>query len=183
MNIFHIARVADWEAARTRGRYEVSTLGRTLAEEDFIHAARTEQVQGVFDAFYRGRALDLVLLRIDTDLLDVPWSEDPVPDQPGQSFPHVHGPLRTAAVTQVAPLDRKGRPRTFRAVFFRAMFTRFLAVLLMLVGAVGGAFLGAHLGGPWVVLAAAIIGAAIGGVVAYTVVRLPSHSSGQFFGP
>ena len=45
--IFHIATVADWEAAQRSGSYTTSTLGRTLVEEGFIHASRADQWQGV----------------------------------------------------------------------------------------------------------------------------------------
>ena len=42
-----------------------------------------------------------MLLTIETDLLDVPWREDPVGDD---TFPHVYGPLKPAAVVDVRPL-------------------------------------------------------------------------------
>ncbi len=101
MRIFHIAQVADWEAAQASGAYTVSTLGRSLEEEGFIHASRADQVRGTYDAFYAGRGLDLVLLTIDTDLLDIPWQEDPVGDT---TFPHLYGPIAPAAVTEVRPI-------------------------------------------------------------------------------
>jgi len=101
MEIFHIARAEDWDEAGLGGQYTVSTLDRTLDEVGFIHAARPEQVGIVYDAFYAGKGLDLVLLTIDTDRLDVPWSEDPVGDT---TYPHVHGPLAVGAVVDVQPL-------------------------------------------------------------------------------
>ena len=51
--IFHIATAADWRATLATGTYTTSTVGRSLAEEGFIHASRREQVQGVFDRYYR----------------------------------------------------------------------------------------------------------------------------------
>jgi len=102
VRIFHIAQVGDWDDALASGGYEVSTLGRSLEEEGFIHASRADQVRGTYDAFYAGRDLDLVLLTIDTDLLDVPWREDPVADT---TFPHLYGPLSPDAVVAVTPLD------------------------------------------------------------------------------
>ena len=39
MLIFHIATEADWDAARRSKQYTTSTLGRTLEQEGFIHAA------------------------------------------------------------------------------------------------------------------------------------------------
>jgi uncharacterized protein (DUF952 family) len=43
MRIFHIATLADWKQAAESGSYTTSTLGRTLAEEGFIHAARHDR--------------------------------------------------------------------------------------------------------------------------------------------
>jgi uncharacterized protein (DUF952 family) len=42
--IYHIAAAADWEQALRDGQYTISTRGRTLAEEGFIHAATAAQV-------------------------------------------------------------------------------------------------------------------------------------------
>ena len=108
MRIFHIATAADWQAARRSGSYTTSTLGRTLAEEGFIHASRREQVQPVWRAFYRDVEEPLVLLAIETERLDVPWREDPVGDD---TFPHVYGPLSPHAVVGVQPLDRRGHTK------------------------------------------------------------------------
>jgi uncharacterized protein (DUF952 family) len=101
MHIFHIATVADWERARTWGAYTTSTRGRSLEEEGFLHASREEQVEGVRSAYYADVDEPLVLLTIETDLLDVPWREDPVGDD---TFPHIYGPLKPAAVVDVRPL-------------------------------------------------------------------------------
>jgi uncharacterized protein (DUF952 family) len=105
MRIFHIASVADWERAQERGAYTTSTRGRTLEDEGFLHASRREQMAGVFNAFYRDAVEPLVLLTIDTDLLEVPWREEPVGDD---TFPHIYGPLLPAAVVDVQPLDAHG---------------------------------------------------------------------------
>ncbi len=101
--IFHIATAADWAEARHLGHYTTSTRGRTLAEEGFIHASRADQWEGVRDRFYADVAEPLVLLEIDTDLLDVPVMEEAVPDS-DETFPHVYGPLDVDAVVQVMPL-------------------------------------------------------------------------------
>jgi uncharacterized protein (DUF952 family) len=100
--IFHIAERADWEAARAAGGpYEVSTRGRTLAEEGFIHASRDDdQVRTVQRAFYADLD-DLVLLAIDTDGLDV--RDEPVGNA---VFPHIYGPIPLGAVVDVRPLPQ-----------------------------------------------------------------------------
>ena len=105
MHIFHIATVPDWDRARQSGSYTTSTRGRTLGEEGFLHASRSDQVGEVFDRYYADADEPLVLLTIDTDLLHVPWREDPVG---ADTFPHIYGPLFPAAVVEVRPIT--GRP-------------------------------------------------------------------------
>jgi uncharacterized protein (DUF952 family) len=100
VRIFHIATLADWKQAEASGTYTTSTYGVTLAEAGFIHAARHEQVRGVLDRFYADVTEPLVILEIETDLLDVPWREDPVGDE---VFPHVYGPLSPDAVVRWRP--------------------------------------------------------------------------------
>jgi uncharacterized protein (DUF952 family) len=99
--IFHVATLADWEAAQREGAYTTSTRGRTLAEEGFIHASRPEQVQPVLDRYYADATEPLVLLVIDPELLDAEVRVEPVGDD---TYPHVHGPLDPAAVVAVHPL-------------------------------------------------------------------------------
>ena len=99
--IYHLALVADWEAAQQSGDYRISTRGRTLAEEGFIHASRREQVQGVLDAFYAG-AGPLLLLEIDPARLTSDVRVDEV--APGVTFPHIYGPINLDAVVSVTPL-------------------------------------------------------------------------------
>jgi uncharacterized protein (DUF952 family) len=101
--IFHIAKVADWESAQAAGEYRVSTLGRTLEQEGFLHASRAGQWQAVYDAFYAGVDEPLVLLEIDSGLLGVPVVEE-APPGTDERFPHIYGPLPVAAVVAVSPL-------------------------------------------------------------------------------
>ena len=100
MRIFHIATLADWKQAEADGTYTTSTYGVTLAEAGFLHAARHEQVREVLDTHYGEVTEPLVVLEIETDLLDVPWREDEVD---GVMFPHVYGPLKTDAVVRWRP--------------------------------------------------------------------------------
>lgn len=151
MRIFHIATDPDWRAALQSGSYTTSTRGRTLAEEGFIHAARQEQVEGVFDRYYRDAPEHLVLLTIDTDRLDVPWSEDPVGED---TFPHLHGPLNTKAVVHVQPLGRNGEAETVGSLYLKGLYASLGAGMLLiallwvgvLVGGLGGSDVGRLLG-------------------------------------
>jgi uncharacterized protein (DUF952 family) len=101
MTILHLALAADWDAARTAGEYRVSTLGRTLEQEGFIHAcADRDQLNGVVRRFYRDVADPLVLLSIDPTGLDVRLE---VPGDSAEAFPHIYGPLPVTAVISAVP--------------------------------------------------------------------------------
>jgi uncharacterized protein (DUF952 family) len=102
MEIFHLATASDWAEARRTGGYTTSTRGRTLEQEGFLHAARAEQWPGVLERYYADVTEPLVLLEVETDLLDVPWREDPVGED---TFPHVYGALSPDAVVGVRELS------------------------------------------------------------------------------
>lgn len=111
MIIYHIAVASDWERATAAGDYRISTRGRTLAEEGFIHCSYADQVAGVARAFYRDVDEPLVVLSVDTALLDSQVVAES-PAQPGAApigdavelFPHVYGPIPVGAVVSVDPL-------------------------------------------------------------------------------
>ena len=95
MRIFHVATLADWQQAKVSGSYTTSTYGATLEEVGYLHAARREQVSGVLAQFYTDVGEPVLVLEIDTDLLDVPWRQDQVGDD---TYPHIYGPLKPEAV-------------------------------------------------------------------------------------
>jgi uncharacterized protein (DUF952 family) len=99
--IYHIATAADWEQARRDGQYTISTRGRTLAEEGFIHASTAAQVAPVANAFYQG-VPDLLLLVIDTERVGPELRYELVPGQP-EPYPHIYGPLNLDAVVATRP--------------------------------------------------------------------------------
>ena len=101
--IYHLALASDWEAAQAAGAYTVSTLGRTLAEEGFIHAARADQWRGVRERFYAGVTEPLLLLVIDPNRLAAEVRTEPVPGL-DETFPHVYGPVDLDAVIEVRAL-------------------------------------------------------------------------------
>jgi glutathione S-transferase len=104
VRIFHLATKADWDAAQTSGAYTTSTYGVSLADEGFIHASRGDQWEGVRERYYAEVEEPLVLLEIDTDLLDVPVVEEPPAPGVVETFPHIYGPISPAAVVGVTPL-------------------------------------------------------------------------------
>lgn len=107
--LFHLAEPETWAAAERSGRYTGSTKGRSLAEVGFVHCSFRSQLPGVAAAIYAGTPA-LVLLKIDPARLGVPVRVVPVPGS-AQRFPHVYGPIPTAAVTSATPvcLDEHGR--------------------------------------------------------------------------
>jgi glutathione S-transferase len=103
--IYHLATMSDWERAQQEGAYTTSTRGVTLEQEGFLHASRADQWEGVRERYYADVDEPLVLLEIDTALLDVPWVEEPPAPGIEDTFPHIYGPLKPAAVVSVTPLD------------------------------------------------------------------------------
>ena len=103
--LFHLALRRDWEEARESeaGEYQVSTRGRTLAEEGFLHAAFAHQWEGVRERYYADVTEPLVLLEVDPALLDVPLVVE-TPEGADDAFPHIYGPLPVTAVVDVRPL-------------------------------------------------------------------------------
>ncbi|MFF7170373.1 DUF952 domain-containing protein [Streptomyces pseudovenezuelae] len=99
--IVHLTERSLWEEARARGTYEISTRGRTLQEEGFIHCSTREQLPGTAARFFAG-VPDLVLLVIDPARLDVPLKYE-APEPGAEEFPHVYGPIPVAAVVDVEP--------------------------------------------------------------------------------
>lgn len=102
----HIALASDWERAQVTGSYDVSTLGRSLAQEGFVHASFPDQVEGVARRFYADVTAPLVVLEIDPEMLEVDVLVEPGDprDPASERFPHVYGPIPVGAVTGVVPL-------------------------------------------------------------------------------
>jgi uncharacterized protein (DUF952 family) len=104
--LFHLADRQQWEAARTVGRYEISTRGKTLREVGFIHCSLRHQVRPVAEAIFAA-ADDLVLLVIDGDRVPAPIEYEGSPER----FPHIYGPLPTDAVVAATPVGRDAAGR------------------------------------------------------------------------
>ncbi|MEU0161146.1 DUF952 domain-containing protein [Streptomyces sp. NPDC006261] len=106
--LLHLAEASLWEAARGTGTYEMSTRGRTLQEEGFIHLSLAHQLPGVARMLYgdegRGGAdgHDLVVLVVDPARLTGPVLYEAMKPG-GEEFPHLYGPLPVEAVVEVRP--------------------------------------------------------------------------------
>jgi uncharacterized protein (DUF952 family) len=67
-----------------------------FAAEGFIHCCWANQLAGVIDRYYQGRA-DLVLLDLDVNAVGATLvEEDPCS---GEKFPHLYGPIPLSAIT------------------------------------------------------------------------------------
>lgn len=105
---WHLAELVHWEAAVRRGRYERSTLGASLQQVGFIHAAYPEQLAAVVRAHFARCADPLVVLEIDPARLrehgtDVRLEAADPSDPSGDRYPHIVGPLPLEAVTRTRP--------------------------------------------------------------------------------
>jgi uncharacterized protein (DUF952 family) len=103
--LYHIAVGTDWAQAQRAGEYRMSTRGRTLAAEGYIHASTASQVLPVANAYYRDEPGDLLLLVLDPARIgaEIRWEQVPGSADP---FPHIYGPLPVSAVRQAIPLPR-----------------------------------------------------------------------------
>ncbi len=165
--LLHLALRADWEAAGRTGSYTVSTRGRSLEDEGFIHASRDHQWEAVRDRYYADVTEPLVLLVIDPDRLRAPVVDE-VPEGGDEAFPHIRGPINTDAVVQVIDLDEHGRvrPTTFSSLFLREMFRNLLVASGLLVAVVAGALVGQAIDSRWGPLTGAAVGLVVGVPVA-----------------
>jgi glutathione S-transferase len=99
IHLYHLALRDDWAQAQRVGSYEISTLGRTLAQVGFIHLSFAHQVKGSADRFYSGRS-DVILLEFDAAALISPIRLEKVGEH---RFPHLHGPFTPAEVAATTP--------------------------------------------------------------------------------
>lgn len=107
--IYHIANAVDWQQAQEAGEYRVSTRGRSLEQQGFIHASTANQVASVANAIYTGDR-GLLVLVIDDSRVKPAIIYEPVPGW-NTPFPHIYGPLNVDAAVMTLPLqqDDSGR--------------------------------------------------------------------------
>ncbi|MET7603138.1 DUF952 domain-containing protein [Streptomyces avermitilis] len=100
--LLHLTERSLWDAARDRGTYEMSTRGRTLQEEGFIHCSLRHQLPGVAAFVYGSQPGpdELVVLVVDAERLAVPVRYEAV-EPGGEEFPHIYGPIPVSAVVDV----------------------------------------------------------------------------------
>lgn len=103
--ILHIALPDEWADARPSGEYRRSTRGRSLDDDGFIHCAYLRQVEGVANRYYADQT-ELILLHLDLDLVEGELRVEPAAHNSDEMFPHLYGPIPTAAVVATTWWDR-----------------------------------------------------------------------------
>ena len=83
----------------------MSSRGRTLEQEGFVHASYPGQITSVLQGFYADVTEPMCLLVIDPDKLGVPVIAENLTG--GQElFPHIYGAIPVSAVVDVVALVR-----------------------------------------------------------------------------
>jgi uncharacterized protein (DUF952 family) len=101
VNIFHILARIEWNAALEAGHYEAESL----ATEGFIHCSFADQVSATANRYY-GDLDGLQVIEIDPALVPAELKVEQSPAT-GASFPHLYGPVPTAAIVAIHPLGRE----------------------------------------------------------------------------
>ncbi|WP_138734891.1 DUF952 domain-containing protein [Modestobacter excelsi] len=104
--LLHLTTSAGWRAALDTG----AVTPPSLTEMGFVHLSTPAQVHLPAQRLFPGRR-DVVVLVVDPARLSAPVRFEPgAPGDPaGMRFPHLYGPLPTAAVVAVVPW-RPGTP-------------------------------------------------------------------------
>ncbi|MEV6191326.1 DUF952 domain-containing protein [Streptomyces sp. NPDC051920] len=107
--LLHLTERSLWDAARASGTFEISTRGRTLKEEGFIHCSLRNQLPAVAAMVYGSYAGpdELVVLVIDAERLTAPVRFEAM-EPGGEEFPHIYGPIDVNAVVDVEVWGRGG---------------------------------------------------------------------------
>jgi len=95
----HLVPEPVWDEQAGGGTY----LPERFAEEGFVHTTLGEETLiEVANRYYQGDPRPYLVLDVDLDRLAAPVRFD----EAGPSFPHVYGPIETAAVVRVRRAER-----------------------------------------------------------------------------
>jgi uncharacterized protein (DUF952 family) len=98
--LLHLCTTEEWVLAEAAGERRPPSL----ESHGFVHLSAPAQVHLPANRLFAGRT-DMLLLRLDPDLLGAPvrWEPGVATDPQSMTFPHLYGPLPVAAVTGVQP--------------------------------------------------------------------------------
>jgi uncharacterized protein (DUF952 family) len=95
----HLVPEATWEAHDPAAPY----LPAAYPEDGFVHCTDgDEEMVKVANRFYRDDPRPFLLLTVDLERTGSPWRFD----DPGETYPHVYGPIDLASVTEVRRMTR-----------------------------------------------------------------------------
>lgn len=101
---YHLTPVEAWRTQERGERYE----SEAFASEGFIHCTDGEAlVLEAGNRYYAGDARPYCLLTIDVDRVSSPVAYE----DPQRVYPHVYGPIETAAVVAVRAVERDAAGR------------------------------------------------------------------------
>jgi uncharacterized protein (DUF952 family) len=98
--IYHVTFASDWTSAQSAGEYTLSTRGARLEDVGYIHASFAHQVERVGTFVFGDASEPVVVLAIAPGLLGCPVRAENL-EGDAERFPHIYGPLPTAAVVEV----------------------------------------------------------------------------------
>ena len=106
--LLHLTTPATWRVALSLG----TLVTPSLLGDGFIHLSPADQVALPANRLFAARD-DVLLLVVDQDRLrdEVRWEPGAPSDPASVRFPHLYGPLPTAAVTSVVPYRPDGDGR------------------------------------------------------------------------
>jgi uncharacterized protein (DUF952 family) len=95
----HLTPVEVWEAQRTGATY----TPEAFAADGFIHCTdRDERLMTVANLFYQADPRPFLVLTVDLGAVTAQW----LYEDAAEEFPHIYGPLETAAVVAVRSVRR-----------------------------------------------------------------------------
>jgi uncharacterized protein (DUF952 family) len=104
VEILHVTRRSDWDAAVAAGTYRWSTRGRTYEDVGFIHASSRAQLPAVASAVFADETGELCVLLLEAGTITAAGTDVRYEDGGnGELYPHVYGPIDPAWVADVVP--------------------------------------------------------------------------------
>jgi uncharacterized protein (DUF952 family) len=92
--IYHITTEKEWAAAEGKNDYAPAAF----AKDGFVHTARINQLEGVWERYYSGKT-NLLLLCIDERKLDANLVYEPSTNR--ELYPHVYGTINKNSIVRL----------------------------------------------------------------------------------